>query len=276
MVDGQWMGENHGLSTIDYGLWTMAFSHRPLFRYIVHMESIAYPLTGAGFLGLTVIMLILMYRALTAALKLTSWSEDRRRSMARRFAVGTGLWLVFLLGVSATGFFEDFSTFPPRLMIALAIPLVTILIVVFSAPVKELLPLIPQRTLVGLQGFRIFVELLIWAAFVQDQLPIQMTFEGRNLDVLSGILGIAVALTLAHNRTVLYLYNFIALGLLVNIVTIAILSMPVPFRVFMNEPANVLVTRFPFVVLPAMLVPFAYGLSFLSLRQLSLAGKKPG
>lgn len=252
---------------MDYGL---------LFSYIELMESIAYPLTGAGFLGLTVIMLILMYRALTAALKLTPWSDERRRSMARCFTVGTGLWLVFLLGVSATGFFEDFSTFPPRLMIALAIPMVTTLIVVFSAPVKELLPLIPQRTLVGLQGFRIFVELLIWAAFVQDQLPIQMTFEGRNLDVLSGILGIAVALTLAHNRTVLYLYNFIALGLLVNIVTIAILSMPVPFRVFMNEPANVLVTRFPFVVLPAMLVPFAYGLSFLSLRQLSLAGKKPG
>jgi hypothetical protein len=42
----------------------------------------------------------------------------------------------------------------------------------------------------------------------------------------------------------------------------------------MNEPANLLVTKFPFIMLPGMLVPLAYGLHFLSLRQLGLNGNK--
>jgi hypothetical protein len=43
--------------------------------------------------------------------------------------------------------------------------------------------------------------------------------------------------------------------------------MPTPFRVFMNEPSNTIVAKFPIVWLPALLVPLAYGLHFLSLRQ---------
>ena len=44
--------------------------------------------------------------------------------------------------------------------------------------------------------------------------------------------------------------------------------MPTPFRVFMKEPANTVVMKFPFILLPTFLVPLAYGLHFLSLRQL--------
>jgi hypothetical protein len=97
-----------------------------------------------------------------------------------------------------------------------------------------------------------------------------MTFEGRNLDILSGILGTVVALFFIKKRTVCLLYNLIGLGLLINIVTIAILSMPTPYRVFMEEPANTIVFTWPVVFLPTFLVPLAYGLHFLALRQLSI------
>ena len=67
-------------------------------------------------------------------------------------------------------------------------------------------------------------------------------------------------------------YNFIGLVLLFNIVTVAILSIPGPFRYFMNEPANTIVTYFPIVFLPAFLVPLAYTLHFFPLRQLTTVG----
>ena len=63
-------------------------------------------------------------------------------------------------------------------------------------------------------------------------------------------------------------WNILCLMLLINIVTIALLSAPVPFRVFMNEPANTIVTTFPFIWLPALLVPLAYGLHILSVVQI--------
>jgi hypothetical protein len=234
------------------------------------MDTTLLSLTGAGFLLLTVIFYGLLYRELRAGVTLTSWADDRKRTVKRRYLVAVIGWGVFLLAVSATGFFTNFDTFPPRLAIVLFVPLVVIILAVRSAATKELLQVVPARNLIRLQVFRVFVELLIWAAFVLDQLPIQMTFEGRNFDVLSGLFAPVVAYWLVNNRTAMYLYNYLSLALLINIVTIAILSTPVPFRVFMNEPANLLVTKFPFIMLPGMLVPLAYGLHFLSLRQLRL------
>jgi uncharacterized membrane protein len=100
-----------------------------------------------------------------------------------------------------------------------------------------------------------------------------MTFEGQNFDILSGITAIVVAYLVARNsisKTIIVIWNIACLGLLVNIVTVALLSMPTPFRVFMNEPVNTIVTQFPVSLLPGLLVPLAYALHFFSLRQLAL------
>ena len=105
---------------------------------------------------------------------------------------------------------------------------------------------------------------------LENELPIQMTFEGRNFDVLAGLTAVVVAFLLQRKiigKRFIYVWNIFSLILLTNIVTIAILSTPVPFRVFMNEPANTIVTTFPFVWLPALLVPMAYGLNVLSFVQ---------
>ncbi|HEV2479744.1 MAG TPA: hypothetical protein VGS79_08760, partial [Puia sp.] len=50
--------------------------------------------------------------------------------------------------------------------------------------------------------------------------------------------------------------------------------MPTPLRVFFNEPANTLITQFPFIFLPGMLVPLAFSLHFISLRQMALLGRE--
>lgn len=239
------------------------------------MES-NYLLIAAGFVVLTAVCFLLVYRELKTAAGKLPWTADRKQSILRRFTIGLVLWVTFVLAVSSTGFFSDFTSFPPRIMIVLVVPLITLILVSFrSKAVDELLLAIPSRNMLRLQAFRIFVEILLWACFVQNLLPVQMTFEGRNFDILSGVLGVVAAYSFTQNRTALYAYNFIGLGLLINIVTVAILSMPTPFRVFMNEPSNTLVTKVPFILLPAMLVPLAYGLHFLSLRQLRLTSK-PG
>ena len=144
------------------------------------------------------------------------------------------------------------------------------LMVTFSKTTKELLPFIPQKSLVGLQVFRVFVEIVLWLLFIQNIVPVQMSFEGRNFDVLTGISAPIAAYLLVNNRIALFIWNICGLALLANILTIAILSLPTPLRVFMNEPANTIVVHFPFVWLPGLLVPMAYGLHFLSLRQLGI------
>jgi hypothetical protein len=109
--------------------------------------------------------------------------------------------------------------------------------------------------------------------FLQNLLPIQGTFEGRNFDILVGLT--APLLVFLINRYSLsknwiIIWNIGGLILLFNIVGVALLSLPTPFRKFMNEPSTTIVATFPYILLPGLLVPLAYGLHFLSLRQQTL------
>ena len=180
-------------------------------------------------------------------------------------------WLVLVSVVSLTGFLADFSSMPPKLMLFLPIPLLTIVWLTFSSRTSNFLAPIPPAWLLYLQVFRVPVEFFLWLQFLDGLTPVQMTFEGRNWDVLTGITAPIVAYICfgqgRNLRALAIVWNLFGLALLLNIVTIALLSAPVPFRTFMNEPANTLVTVFPVSYLPLVLVPLAFMLHFFSLRQ---------
>ena len=101
---------------------------------------------------------------------------------------------------------------------------------------------------------------LLVAAAGDDRLVQGPRTAGRNFDIVTGVLAAALALWLrAGHRTrwLVVAWNIVGLALLVNIVTVAILSTPAPIRYFMNEPANRLPSTFPYVWLPTFLVQAA-------------------
>lgn len=211
---------------------------------------------------------------LKKALERSSFDESKKKRVFNKVLISLIGWAVFVAIWSLSGRMQDFSKFPLNLAPVLFIPLIVILIATFSKTAKEILVHTEPKAIIKLQSFRIFVELVIWLLFIEQMLPVQMTFEGRNLDILSGITAVIVAWLVANqkiNKTVLIIWNIACLGLLINIVTVAILSMPVPFQYFFNEPVNTAVAKFPYAFLPAFLVPLAYMLHFFSLRQLSIS-----
>lgn len=229
--------------------------------------------TQIGFALLTVVFFVLIIRELKGALSRSGFDADKQKKILNRVSLALSFWLALVSVLSIRGFFSNFDTFPPRLMIVLFAPLVTLVwALLLSKTTKELLPFISPKALTGLQVFRLFVEILLWMLFIQNLLPIQMTFEGRNFDILAGITGPIIAY-LAYSKNVIgktgvIIWNIACLCLLINIVATAVLSIPGPLRYFMNEPANTIVAEFPIIWLPAFLVPLAYSLHFLSLRQL--------
>jgi hypothetical protein len=237
------------------------------------MDTTLYFITQIGFVAITVIFFGFVLKVIKNALAQSTIAADRQNKIFRNVIIGLTLWMVMLSILSIIGFFSDFSGFPPRFIIILLVPMITLVwSLLISKITKQLLILIPPQTIINLQVFRVFVEILLWMLFIQNLLPIQMTFEGRNFDIIAGITAPLVAY-LAYSKNLLsknmvIAWNFICLGLLLNIVLTAILSMPTPFRYFMNEPSNTVVTEFPIIFLPGFLVPLAYGLHFLSIRQL--------
>jgi uncharacterized membrane protein len=224
---------------------------------------------------LALICLTLIVYGLNKALKKTEWVKQKKQKLVFGTAIIILLWTILLAILSYKGFFADFGKLPPRPALAVLIPLPFVLLFAFSKNGTQVLQSIPPHWLIFMQSFRIFVELLIWLAFLANKLPVQMSFEGRNFDVLTGILSLPVGYLLLKQSTysskIIIAFNTIGILLLLNILIIAVLSMPGPARYFMNEPANTLVAQFPFIVLPGILVPIAYSFHIFSLRRLFIS-----
>jgi hypothetical protein len=123
----------------------------------------------------------------------------------------------------------------------------------------RLLQSVPLSVIVGLQGFRLPLELVMHEAAEQGVMPVQMSYTGWNFDIVSGISALAVAALLATGRApraVLVLWNIVGSVLLLAIMGIAIASTPT-FGAFGPDHLNIWIADAPFVWLPGILVPAA-------------------
>jgi hypothetical protein len=232
------------------------------------MENTLVPAIMLSVLSVACIIIILA--GLKKALQKTGWELKQQQSLYLKTGMAIIAWVVLVGIMAINGFFKNFSL-PPRIMLIIVIAIIIILSISFTKRFIHLLKTVPPHWLVLIQSFRILVELILWQAFIKGLLPVQMTFEGNNIDILSGILGLLAGWLMITNKNewkkIAVVYNIIGLGLLMNILVIAVLSMPSPIRYFMNEPSNTIVAEFPFIYLPAVLVIIALTFHIISLRQ---------
>lgn len=171
------------------------------------------------------------------------------------------VWLALTAGLAWSGMLRRFDQLPPPFGLLLLTMVLLVSFLAFSKVGTHLISRVGLIGIVGFQAFRIPVEICLHWLYLENIVPIQMTYEGRNFDIISGVSALLVAGLLYAGKCpkwLLLLWNIVGLGLLINIVSIAILSAPFPFRMFMNEPANTFVTYIPFIWLPMLLVAAAF------------------
>lgn len=183
------------------------------------------------------------------------------------------VWLGVSALVAKSGLLLQFNRMPPPfVLLAVSFTFATTVLGLSSLGTR-LVKGAGIAWLMAFQGFRIPVELWLHRLYQEGVIPVQMTYSGRNFDIVSGILGLALglwAMKAEPPRWAIWLFNLVGLGLLINIVTVAILSSPIPFRQFFNEPANTFVAYWPYVWLPAFLVQAAWFGHLLVFRWLRL------
>jgi hypothetical protein len=198
--------------------------------------------------------------------------EIKRRNLTVTLFTITG-WLSFTLIVAASGWLTDFGTNPPRIFLLMLPAIAGVLFALFSSKIFNYVNVLNNFWLIYVQGFRILMEVILWMLYRYKVIPVQMTFEGLNFDILIGLTAPIVAYyCFSKNKwsyKVAIAWNIAGLILLLNIVVVAVLSAPLPFRVFTNEPANTIVFGFPFVWLPVFVVPLALVIHLLSLKKLT-------
>ena len=187
-------------------------------------------------------------------------------------AVAAGGWLALTAALTDHGFFDDFYALPPHMLLAVGPPLLGALALIASGRLDRLLAAMPPSWPIGVQAFRIAVEIVLWRLAVAGVAPEIMAFTGRNVDILVGLTAPIVAYFCFVRRTwparVAWWWNWAGVLVLLNVVVHAQLSAPTRFRVFATEPATTFIGDLPYIWLPAVLVPLAWALHAASLRQL--------
>lgn len=203
--------------------------------------------------------------------------ETRRWSVRYlRFAVGGFLLITGFLALDR--WFTDFAGIPPRIMMAIGVAMIGTLIIAFNPKTKRWLQEIPQSWLIGLQSFRIVVEIQLHFLAMTPLFPKMMTWEGANFDIVTGVLALPIALWVSRleksgaretaARAIVF-FNVVGLVLLFNVAGRGLLSFPTEFQAIHVDPPPVAVGTFPFIWLPSFVVPFALLLHLLSLRKLA-------
>lgn len=211
---------------------------------------------------------------LTTALAIALFYLAARR-LGRVLAVVLA-WLVAQSALSLSGFYTVATSMPPRLAFALGPPMLLLLSRLATARGRAFLASLRLDILTLLHVVRLPVELGLYGLFRHGAVPRIMTFEGGNWDILMGLSAPLVYWLVRRQRLgrwALVAWNVLGLGLLGNIVVVAVLSSPSPVQRLAFEQPNVALLHFPFGWLPAVLVPLVLLAHVAALRQL-LAGKE--
>ena len=133
-------------------------------------------------------------------------------------------------------------------------------------------------TLTFMHVIRVGVELVLFWLYAQKTIPQAMTLEGRNFDILSGLTAPLVYyfgfVKGRLSRRVMVIWNIACILLLLNVVSSAFLSLPGRYLKFGFEQPNIAVGFFPFLLLPAIIVPLVLFSHAATIRQLVLNNQK--
>jgi hypothetical protein len=183
------------------------------------------------------------------------------------------LWLSLQALLGWRGFYVASFDLPPRFLLAVMPPLMVILFLFLTPAGRAFVDRLPAGTLAWLHAVRIPVEISLYGLFLSRLIPEEMTFEGRNFDILAGLSAPLIAwfgyARPVLDRRLILAWNVLALGLLVNIVTTAILATPYFSQIFGFDLPNVGVLHYPFIWLPALIVPAVLLSHLTAIRQLT-------
>lgn len=214
-------------------------------------------------------------RGLDIGLRRSGCAGPIRRSLLARIGALLGTWFLAVTAAAVSGAWLD-PGFPravgylvPALMLALVLWRAGWL----QAAVQTLSP----ASIPWLQTMRIGGGLTLFAAWASGLAPWGWVVTAGTGDILVGLGAAASALLLGSGaswaRTAAQVWNVFGLVDIGHTMVRGLLSAPGPQQVLFESPPNLVPAVFPFLYLPAFIVPLTILLHILSLQQLARLGR---
>lgn len=213
-----------------------------------------------------------VYVLFSATVILSAWLFIRAANYSKTTIMMIGTWALLQSVLGLSGFYDDSATLTSRFPLLVAPPILFLLSRFFTKQGKAYIDGLNLKKLTIFHIIRIPVEITLLFLFLGKAIPEAMTFEGRNFDILSGISAPVIYYLAFHKnllgKTALIIWNIACMLLLMGVVSSAALSLPARYLKFGFEQANTAVGFFPFLLLPALLVPLALFSNAAAIRQL--------
>jgi hypothetical protein len=208
-------------------------------------------------MNIVAVGIALLAIGVAAALVLLIVRADRPRLLP--VAAIVSVLMVTQLGLAEIGLLRQWARVPPPFLLMMTATLAITVFGAASSVGRRVAATTPFALLIGYQAFRLPLELVMHHAVSIGLMPVQMSYSGRNFDIVTGTLAVPVALLAAAGRaprSLIRVWNLVGLALLLNIVIVAVASLPV-FAAFGPDRLNTWVADAPYVWLPGVLVPAA-------------------
>jgi len=167
---------------------------------------------------------------------------------------GLVLWLGLIIGLVASGALAGVSPDNPAPLLLFFGTINLVSVTAALSPLGRWFATgVPITALVGFQGFRLPLELVLHAWSEQGTIPRSMTWSGSNFDIFSGVVALVALPFAGRHRAVAWVANGIGLALLVNVIRAAVLSSPVPFG-WGVEPPLQLALHLPYALIAPVCV----------------------
>lgn len=213
-------------------------------------------MTAALFLGFLAIVVL-------ATIAITARYLGRGAAMG--VVVGLVVWFLYI-GVLVFFGIPQSTTLPGGLFILVPVVLFIIGFVVRTAGTETAMAF-PLWLLLGAQSFRIVVELFLHQIYVEGLIPKMLTYQGANLDIYIGASAPIIALWASQGKLKLArLWNVLGISTLTNVVVRAVMTAPGPLNHIHTQVPNLMMGRFPYLLIPGFLMPLAVVLHVLAIQ----------
>jgi hypothetical protein len=181
---------------------------------------------------------------------------------------------VFLLA-SKGAFASSADTSIPVISFGIGIPIVLgAWLLAASGAFRALVEAIPLHWLIGVQLYRVLGAVFL-VAYLQHRMPAEFALPAAVGDIAVGLAAPGVAYAVRKNRrsarSLARVWNIIGIADLALAVSLGFLTSPSTFQQLALDTPNLLITRFPFVLIPTFAVPVSIVLHLVALWRLRSA-----
>jgi len=189
-----------------------------------------------------------LFLAITISSLVLFWFAVRHKLSIQVYII----WSIFIVFAALSGLFIQF---PPSFALLL---LGTVIIIVWCTKLLTNTK-INIYLLLAINILRIPIEFVLYSLFKAKMLAREMTFIGFNYDIIFGITALVFLIIGIFFRKIFYfqifrLCNIFGICSVLIVVILGILSSPIPIQLIAYDQPNIAMLRFPYALLPNLVV----------------------